>query len=322
MAKPFSQAGGGRNPDLLVTTINQAWNKPGAPEGVIYPKLCFVANGGGSIEEFPMSAAAVGEKEVADDAERDFSTAYVIDVVSRSRRIDGPAILLPLDDSRDPYQILQDSGPAIIRRGDRLWDRRLAAAMNSNPVCYDLKTMYATDHPVNPSVAGSDTYSNDISAEMDEAGLIAALQALLDIPGADGNRYNADLGVPTIIVPTVQLGVKARKLITPGLIAKVFGANTAAASENTRLEGMAEVEVLSELNDSKVANSNKRWYVSRTNAHPVAPWIVRITRRIQLTLTAPDAHLATTRNSRGLFYWASGGVDPGLPQTQVRCTTA
>ena len=71
MAKPFSQAGGGRNPDLLVTTINQGWNKPGTPEGVIYPKLCYVANGGGSIEEFPMSAAAVSEKEVADDAERD-----------------------------------------------------------------------------------------------------------------------------------------------------------------------------------------------------------------------------------------------------------
>ena len=321
MGKPFAQAGG-QNPDLLITTINQAWNKAGVPEGVLYPEVCYVANGGGVIEEYPMHVAAVSEKDVDDTAERDFSTAYVIDVTSRSKRIDGPATLLPLSESRDPYGILEGAAPSIIRRGDRMWDRRLAKVMNANPVCYDGKAIYATDHPVNPSVAGSGTYSNDLSnTDLDEAGLTAAFQALLDIPGADGNRYNADLGVPTIVVPTEQLALKARKLLNEGLIAKVFGANTAAASESTQLVGRAAVQLLPELNDPAVNSSNKRWYVIRNNAKPAAGWIVRITRRPQMMLTKPTDHLAVSRNALALFYWAEGGVDPGLPQVQVRCTT-
>ena len=321
MGKPFSQAGG-RNTDLLITTINTAWNLPGAPEGVLYPEVSFVANGGGVLEEFPMHTAAVGEKDVEDTAERDFSTPYVIDVTSRSKRIDGPAILLPLDESRDPYGLLEGAAPTIIRRGDRMWDRRLAKAMNANPVCYDGLSIYNTAHPINPSVAGSQTYSNDISAEADEAGLTAALQQLLDIPGADGNRYNTDLGVPLIVVPTEILALKIRKLVNEGLIAKVFGNNAAAASESTQLVGRATVEVLPELNDANVVNSNRRWYVIRTNAKPAAGWVTRITKRPQMILTKPTDHLAISRNALAVYYWASGGVDPGLPQVQVRCTTA
>lgn len=321
MGKPFSQAGG-RNPELLITTINQAWNKAAAKQSTIYQEIAFVSEGGGVYEEFPMHTAAQSEKEVADDAERDFSTPYVIVVGCESKRIDGPPVMLPIDDSRDPYDSLASAAPTIIRQGDRMWDRRLAAKINANPTCYDLKAMYATDHPVNPSVAGSGTYSNDINAEMDEDGLTAALQQLMDIKGADGNRLNVDLGIPLIVVPTVQLEIKARKLINGGLVAKVFGANTAAASETSQLEGRCEIRVLSELNDSNVVNSNKRWYLNRVNAAPAKPWIVRITKRPQLKLTGDQDFLAHTRNARGLYYWASGGAAPGLPQLSVRCLTA
>ncbi len=321
MGKPFSQAGG-RNPELLITTINQAWNKAGNKQSTVYQEIAFVGEGGGVYEEFPMHLAAQSEKEVADDAERDFNEPYVISVGCESKRIDGPATLLPIDDSRDPYDVLASAAPTIIRQGDRMWDRRLAARINANPACYDGKAMYATDHPVNPSVAGSGTYSNDISAELDEDGLVAALQQLMDIKGADGNRLNVDLGIPLIVVPTKQLEIKARKLIDGGLIARVFGANTAAAAETSHLEGMAEVRVLAELNDATVANSNKRWYVNRVNATPAKPWIVRITKRPQLKMTSDQDFLAHTKNRRAVYYWASGGAAPGLPQLSVRCLTA
>ena len=45
MGKPFSQAGG-RNPELLITTINQAWNKAGKPEGTVYQDIAFVDDSG------------------------------------------------------------------------------------------------------------------------------------------------------------------------------------------------------------------------------------------------------------------------------------
>lgn len=319
MSLPFVQVGG-RNPELLVTAINLAWNTPGERPGTNFQKIAYVdGQSQGVFAEYPMRAASVKETEKGDTEPRDFNDAFVVSVNCKAGRIDGPSELLPIDPTRDMYGLLKDAAPDIIAQGDKIWDRRLAKKINENGVCYDGRPFFDTAHSSNKARPGAPPYTNDlINTDLDEAGLVEALQQMMLIPGFDETPINADLGIPIILVPTWELKLKADKLINAGLIAKVLG--TSAASESTQLVGVATTVLMPELVDPNIPESRKRWYLLNVRSNRRRAFIVRNPVKPVFHLTGPTDHVAVERNARAAFYWASGGAGYGLPQLAIRAT--
>lgn len=328
MGKPFVQSGGGRNPDLLITTINLRLNQAGPDQSNVYDKIAFVADGGGAIESYPMTVASQKEENKGDTEDRDWNSAVVWTFPCSSNRIEPPGQLFSISESRDPYGILMQSGPVLVNYAQRVWDRQLAQMIGNNPTSFDTLSLFNTAHPANPNNPDLRTYTNDLAAagtnDIDVAGITAAMEALGNIPGADGNLLNADLGIPLCLCPTVPLYVKARLLAFGTLGAAFNNTNaalaTAAASQSNPVQGMFTPVYYPELLQNGAgagANAAKYWYLCRTNALQKFA-IVRRTRLPQMRITDANGHLAETKNARGIYWWCEGGAAPGVPGLAVR----
>jgi hypothetical protein len=323
MAGPLGTQVGFGSADQLITVINTALSqKP--PESVLYPRISWVNNSAPGVKAiFPLMLATEKEKVKGWTEARDWTDPYILKLAVEEARIDLEHVKWSIEeDVIDPYGVLKSSSNMLVNAAIRMWDRQLAQLINANGLCYDGVSFFNTAHPVQVGNAALGTYTNDLANnDLDEAGLTAALQALNDIKGANGNLYHANLGTPLLVVPNWQLELKARKLLNAGLIGKVVIAATSAASESTQLVGAADLVKLEELNDLSVNNANKRWYLMRTNVMPHGPFITRIARQPRYDYSGKGGVLDVMYAAQGYYGSAYGGVGYGLPQTIVRSTT-
>jgi hypothetical protein len=315
----FGSVIGQVSPELLVTTINQQLNQASPTQTTIYQDISVVADAPGEQEVFPMNLAAYAEVRGAWNEERDFSDTFTLELncgVSPIKARGWKWNTIP-----DAYNTLRNPEDIVIRLM-KTWDRQLAALINANTNCYDGTAMFNGTHPVNATVPGAGTYANDfLNQDLDEAGLTNAMDNLLSIKGLDGNRLNADLGTPMILVPTIGLLNKARHLINPGMIPVPVGIG--GASTTTQLEGMATVRLMPELLDPNIPNSNKRWYLVRTNYGANKPLITRIALRPNLKWFGAGSGV-DFKYGNGVVACGIdcvGGVNYGLPQLIIRNQT-
>lgn len=313
----FGSVQGLVSPEILVTQINQQLNQSSPTQQTIYQDISIVADSPGEQEVFPMNLAAYSEVDGGWNEKRDFSDTYTLELNCGVRPIKARG--WKWNSIPDAYNTLRNPEDIVIRLM-KTWDRKLATLLNTNGLCYDGSTMFNTVHSSNATVPGAPTYSNDfVNLDIDEAGLTTAIQNLINIPGMDGNRLNTDLGTPLIIVPTYQLYIKARHLIFPGINPVPVG--VAGASQTTQLEGIATVKYFPELANAATPNSNKTWYLARTNYGANKPLITRISLRPQLKWfgegSAVDFEYGNGVVACGVD--CVGGVNYGLPQLMIRC---
>lgn len=314
---------GNTNLDQLITAINLGFNKKNENEIEIYPRISLVdTTKTAEIAQYPMQVVSVKEKKKGFIEDRDWSLPEIVNFIVKADRWDGANYMWSIkDEIIDPYGVLKEMGPNLLSSSKRFWDRMLANVINANGLCYDGLSFFNTAHPVNKAKPELGTYSNDINADLDEAGIVSALDQLATMPDFNGNFMNTSLGTPLLVVSTKQQYLKAAKFINSGLIAKVVITNVAAASESTQLVGMAEIVHFQELNDAAVQNSNKRWYLIRNNGMPQAAFITRKMSSPALEYLGPNSVLAQLKMAQGLSVFAFGGIGYGLPQFIVRCTT-
>jgi phage major head subunit gpT-like protein len=90
--------------------------------------------------------------------------------------------------------------PNLARHAKLLPDQEIAAVIGANPIGFDGKTFFATDHPKDPSGATSGTQSNDLTTgPLNQENLAAVQAAMMSLVGPDGKpmgRYGDTLLVP------------------------------------------------------------------------------------------------------------------------------
>jgi hypothetical protein len=304
------------SPELLVTTINQELNNASPTQSTIYQDISVVADSPGEVEVFPMNRASLPEIDLGWNEKRSFSTPYTLELSCAVNRISFQNWIW--NSIPDAYNTLRNPED-IIGRAIKVWDRKLAALINRNGLSYDSSTFFSASHPVNPSVPGAGTYSNDfVGFDIDENGVTTMMQNLINILGADGNLYNADLGTPEILVPTWAMYIKARHLLFPGLNAVPVG--VAGASQTTQLEGFATLRYFPELFNPAVQATGKTWYLVRTNDGRNKPLITRIKERPNLKYFGEGSQIDFDYGG-GVVACAGmavGGVNYGLPQLMLR----
>lgn len=320
MAFGFTSVGG-KNPDVLITSINQQLNTASPKETLTYREIAYADSGSsGVFAQYPMRVTSVKERKMGPVQDRNFNDAEVISVSVQAGRIDGPADLFPIDPLYDLYGLLVGQSYDMVRQAFKIWDRDLATTINSNlpnVSSYDNLPFFGT-HSANPGKIGAATFSNDIVATADEAGFVAAWQTMQTIPGFDDTLINADMGVPIILCPNLTIKLAFDKIVNEGLIVKQVAG--AAASETTQLVGAAKTILMPELVDPTNPLTNRRWYMLNTRHSMRRAFIVRDFTKPQFKLTGPNDVFAHTKNARALYYTATGGSGYGLPQLAVRCT--
>lgn len=309
----------GRNPEVLITLINQQLNTAPPQVETKFDKVSFVDSTTTSeIAKYPMKVATAKEQVKGPSERRDFNDAEIVSFECRAFRIEAPGEVIPLGPIFDTYGLLEGFASDLLNQSLKIWDRNLATMINANGVAYDNVPFFSNTHPVNPGKIGSGTYSNDINATPDEAGFLAAWQQMQLIPGYDGTLMNVDMGRPIVLVPNMTMKIAFSKLLNEGLIAKQVAG--AAASENTQLVDAAEIVLMPELFDPADAKSSKRWYLINRTHNSRRAFIVRNPVKPKFTITTPTDSFAHTNDSRVLYYVTYGGTGYAMPQLAVRCS--
>lgn len=324
MANNFAQIGGSF--EALITRLNTALNEPQPSPALVYDRFCYVDNSGvgkagSEIAQYPIRVTGQRPKTKGDKEQRDFAEPIVWSITCGSKRQDIWAEEYPVSESRDPYGLFKSDAPDALGSAAIFWQELIAEMVNTNGNCLDGQPFFGS-HKANPAVVNSADFSNDLAGatELDEDGVIAAFDALTRIPAGNGQLANTSLTSPYILCPTQKLYRKALKLQQDGaLLAKVFGANTAAAAESSSLQGEFEVILMPQLYNPAVAATGKRWYAGNRQGSKRRPFLVRNTARPRFEM---DLSKKGSNNMVQVYMWAEGDVAFALPQTIVRATTA
>lgn len=315
MAQGFS--GIGKDIDFLVTEINRQFNNSVPTVPTVYEKIALVDTVVKSESMlYPMKVAST--KEIARGAteQRQFSDAEIVNFSCPAGRLDQEnGELIPMMGPYDPYSLVQNFAGDLLRQGMSIWDRQLATKINQNPIGYDGVPFFGT-HSTNPLKVGAGTFTNDIIAGTDEGGVQGAIDTMMHIVGYDGTFLNKNPKL-VFVCPSMKTKLPLDKLLHEGLIAQQVGA--AAASANTRLAGWGETLLYQELFDFNVPNSDNYYYLVNVDYGSRRPFIVRAPQRPMLKLTPGNDYFEHTRNARGLYYVAFGGVNVAMPQLILRC---
>lgn len=309
----------GRNPEVLITLINQQLNTAPPQVETKYDKVSWVDSTSMSeIAKYPMRVSTQKERNMGPTERRDFNDAEVVSFECSAGRVEPPGEIIPLGPIFDAYGLLEGFASDLLNQALKIWDRKLADKINENGLCYDGQRFFSTSHSSNPGKIGAATFSNDITATPDEAGFLAAWQQMQLIPGYDGTLINSEMGRPIVLVPNMVMRIAFEKLFKDGLVAKQVAG--AAASENTRLVDAAEVVMMPELFNAADVASSRRWYLINRQHSARRGFIVRNPVKPQFTITGPQDSFSHTNDARVLYYKTYGGVGYAMPQLVIRCT--
>lgn len=309
----------GRNPEVLITLINQQFNTAPPQVETKFEKVAFVDSVTMSEKaKYPMKVATAKEVAKGPTERRDFNEAEIVSFECTAERIEAPGELIPLGPIYDAYGLLEGFASDLLNQALKIWDRRLASLINTNGTAYDGLSFFNSAHPTNLADKKKVTFSNDLNAAPDEAGFLAAFKAMQQIPGYDGTLMNVDMGRPIVLVPSMDIKIAFDKLLNEGLVARQVAG--AAASENTRLVDAAEVVMMPELINSADAASYRRWYMINRQHNSRRAFIVRNPVKPQFIITGPNDSYAHSNDARVLYYKTFGGAGYAMPQLAIRCT--
>ena len=308
------------------TAVETAFNQFKFDESLIADKVAFVSNGKGKVVEHPLSFDDGMEEDWPLGTDRKKISPPICTVINE--RIAPPDIevyMTTLD--WDRYQILSGDLALLTSRAKRIWDRQLAEMIKDNPVGYDGVSLFNTAHPANPNDLALGTYSNDITgADLDEAGLTAALTAMEQMKWLDGQILAMPMKDTYILTGSKALELKARKLIFGTLTPQAdtaAGTSVAASNVVPGLSGIVrDVVCLPELIDPTVTATQKRWYLVNASQLGFRPFIVNVVDwpLFHYSGLSPNDYIRVERGAVSYGYEANGGVAPGAPQMVVRAT--
>lgn len=310
------------------TAVETAFNQFKFDETLIASKVAFISNGKGKKVQHMLSYSGGMEEDWPLGTDRKKISPLIYQCEVTNERIAPPdteVYMATLD--WDRYQILSGDLAKFTSRSKRIWDRRLAKMIKDNPVGYDGVSLFNALHPANPNDLALGTYSNDITgADLDEAGLTAALTAMEQMKWLDGNLMALPKEDLVLLVPNAQLELKARKLIFGTLTPQAgtaAGTSVAASNVVPGLSGIVrDVVCLPELIDPAVAATQKRWYLVNASQVAFRPFIVNVVHwpLFHYSGMSPNDYVRVVRGAVSYGYEANGGVAPGVPQTVIRAT--
>lgn len=325
----------------LVTSVNTALAVLGTSNKPIYPRIAFVDDGSqtdgkpmgevistytngdgspGEVIKYGFSPVSNAPTTWAFGKERD-EVNEVMAYLEIKRERHAPPDTLLYWDTQDVYSILSGKIPAILDRAGLLYDWLLAGQLNDNPTCYDGKTFFATDHPVDPTDPSKGVYSNDISiAAADADGLGQALDAFSAIPWMDGKARGSGTEKPILVTATLSLALKFRTLISGSMIPTPT--STVHVGASSPFDGMVEevIQFKGLLSERAVANTSKYIYLINKGTPVKAGLIVAPKRHPLFHISGLDPAEEIRRKKGAVSYgWDDfSGTGLGLPNDVIR----
>ena len=321
--------------DELFKSIDTAWTAQDWTQNPFCEKVSYYATGSkGKSKVVPLVNASSYPKVLGLGMDREFKGAEVFKVeVEHKTLVPTGGLEIFTEQLRsDVYDVLmlRDLSTEVIKGARQLFPIELAKTIVANGVGFDGVSHINTAHPVNPLVPALGTYSNDAgSADLDEAGVAAALQLLSIAPDFTGLPDPTRLRKIAVIVPSVPLYLKAVKLfgvpITgAGLLAApgpVVGTSVAVNSPFSFSGTDFQFEIVYEPLLVQVGGNAKHWYLANVSSL-IKPWVTSIVEFPVLAMEGMSAneHLRVQKLALRATYDAYGGCANGHPREVVRAT--
>lgn len=297
--------------DLLLTEINtDLAQRPIAPNAA-HSRLAWCRKEGKvgqrTIFQLPWFGNAWQKKSIYEQTKGTKPAMVSFDVESDMWGPDGE--LIPaLTRACDIYGIVENNIPTMLAQGavelDRQFGQLIADGVTTKTL-YDGKNFFATDHEANPNKPGMKTFSNyKVGRALDDAGIVATIEDLEDMPGPDGNL----LEMPGDLVIFCSTGAQrrtAKTLMNAGLIPSSVG----TATQSNVMQGDADVMRLKSL---KSKGSGKYWGIAKicTDKHrpfvfdnpiPMFAYVTGLSINDQLNVTM-DASIQGVKGAHGFGY--------------------
>ena len=321
--------------DELFKSIDTAWTAQDWTQNPFCEKVSYYATGSkGKFKVVPLVNASSYPKVLGLGMDREFKGAEVFKVeVEHKTLVPTGGLEIFTEQLRsDVYDVLmlQNLSTEVIKGARQLFPIELAKTIVANGVGFDGVSHINTAHPVNPLVPALGTYSNDAgSADLDEAGVAAALQLLSIAPDFTGQPDPTRLRKIAVIVPSVPLYLKAVKLfgvpITgAGLLAApgtTVGTSVAVNSPFSFSGTDFQFEIVYEPLLVQVGGNAKHWYLANVSSL-IKPWVTSIVEFPVLAMEGMSAneHLRVQKLALRATYDAYGGCANGHPREVVRAT--
>lgn len=322
--------------DELFKSIDTAWTAEDWTQNPFCEKVSYYATGSkGKFKVVPLVNASSYPKVLGLGMDREFKGAEVFKVEVEHKTIvpTGGLEIFTEQLRSDVYDVLmlRDLSTEVIKGARQLFPIELAKTIVANGVGFDGVSHINTAHPVNPLVPALGTYSNDAgAADLDEAGVAAALQLLSIAPDFTGLPNPTRLRKIAVIVPSIPLYLKAVKLfgvpITgPGLIAAPGTAAGTSVAVNSPFSfartDFGQFEIVYEPLLVQVGGNVKHWYLANVSSL-IKPWVTSIVEFPVLAMEGMSAndHLRVQKLALRATYDAFGGCANGHPREVVRAT--
>ena len=321
--------------DELFKSIDTAWTVTDWTKNPFCEKVSYYATGSkGKSKVVPLVNASSYPKVLGLGMDREFKGAEVFQVEVEHKTIvpTGGLEIFTEQLRSDVYDVLmlQNLSADVIRGARQLFPIELAKTIVANGNSFDGVSHINTAHPVNPLVPALGTYSNDAgAADLDEAGVAAALQLLSIAPDFTGQPDPTRLRKIAVIVPSVSLYLKAVKLfgvpITgAGLLAAPGTAAGTSVAVNSPFSFSGtdfQFEIVYEPLLVQVGGNAKHWYLANVSSL-IKPWVTSIVEFPVLAMEGMSAndHLRVQKLALRATYDAFGGCANGHPREVVRAT--
>jgi len=321
--------------DELFKSIDTAWTAEDWTQNPFCEKVSYYATGSkGKSKVVPLVNASSYPKVLGLGMDREFKGAEVFQVEVEHKTIvpTGGLEIFTEQLRSDVYDVLvlRDLSSDVIRGARQLFPIELAKTIVANGNSFDGVSHINTAHPVNPLVPALGTYSNDAgAADLDEAGVAAALQLLSVAPDFTGQPDPTRLRKIAVIVPSIPLYLKAVKLFGvpiagAGLLAApgtAAGTSVAVNSPFSFARTDFQFEIVYEPLLVQVGGNAKHWYLANVSSL-IKPWVTSIVEFPVLAMEGMSAndHLRVQKLALRATYDAFGGCANGHPREVVRAT--
>lgn len=321
--------------DELFKSIDTAWTAEDWTQNPFCEKVSYYATGSkGKFKVVPLVNASSYPKVLGLGMDREFKGAEVFQVEVEHKTIvpTGGLEIFTEQLRSDVYDVLvlRDLSANVIKGARQLFPIELAKTIVGNGNSFDGVSHINTAHPVNPLVPALGTYSNDAgAADLDEAGVAAALQLLSVAPDFTGQPDTTRLRKIAVIVSSVPLYLKAVKLFGvpiagAGLLAApgtAAGTSVAVNSPFSFARTDFQFEIVYEPLLVQVGGNAKHWYLANVSSL-IKPWVTSIVEFPVLAMEGMSAndHLRVQKLALRATYDAFGGCANGHPREVVRAT--
>lgn len=317
----------------LFTSVETAWNTMDFTKNEMAEKLTYFRPGKGAQVSLAFSNQSSAPVELLLGADRQFAQPEVFKVSVVHKQFVPKQSMEVFEQQLkfDLYNIidLQEQSNQVLDGARNLWVNELASTMVANPLAFDGLSIFNTAHLVNPTQVTLGTYSNDLTGlDLDEAGLSAAMEALMTAPYFDGQIDESRVRKTIIVCPTYALYLKALKQVGLPIgslvpaAGTVVGTSVAATSPFGVTAQMFEVVYLPQLVTYGGVTARKQWFLMNASDSRRG-FITSVVEAPVLDIEGPgtSSHIFMTKLAWRLSWHAYGAVGAGLPREIVRVTT-